>query len=175
MDLKETDILGDAINEHWYYCSKAAATRRLLGDAPITRILDVGAGSGFFSHHLLTQTSAQEIQQMIEALQIGAQQSVATMTESQQHSEESVNIANLAGTRLGSVTQRIGEIDNVNQSVATATEEQTAVVEALNVDIIQINTLNQQGVENLQATLRACSELEQQAGRLNQLVGSFRI
>ena len=122
-----------------------------------------------------TQTSAQEIQQMIEALQIGAQQSVATMTESQQHSEESVNIANLAGTRLGSVTQRIGEIDNVNQSVATATEEQTAVVEALNVDIIQINTLNQQGVENLQATLRACSELEQQAGRLNQLVGHFRI
>ncbi|UVK89781.1 class I SAM-dependent methyltransferase [Pseudomonas sp. B21-051] len=60
MDLKETDILGDSIGEHWYYCSKAAATRRLLGDAPITRILDVGAGSGFFSHHLLTQTAAQE-------------------------------------------------------------------------------------------------------------------
>jgi methyl-accepting chemotaxis protein len=122
-----------------------------------------------------TQASAQEIQQMIEELQVGARDSVITMTESQQHSEESVTIANLAGTRLGSVTQRIGEIDNVNQSVAAATEEQTAVVEALNVDITQINTLNQQGVENLQATLRACTELEQQAGRLNQLVGSFRI
>ena len=122
-----------------------------------------------------TQTSALEIQQMIEELQIGARDSVTTMTESQQHSEESVTIANLAGTRLGSVTQRIGEIDNVNQSVAAATEEQTAVVEALNVDITRINTLNQQGVENLQSTLRACTELEQQAARLNQLVGSFRI
>ena len=122
-----------------------------------------------------TQASALEIQQMIEELQVGARDSVITMTESQQHSEESVTIANLAGTRLGSVTQRIGEIDNVNQSVAAATEEQTAVGEALNVDITQINTLNQQGVENLQATLRACTELEQQAGRLNQLVGSFRI
>lgn len=122
-----------------------------------------------------TQTSALEIQQMIEELQVGARESVTTMTESQRHSEESVTIANLAGSRLGSVTQRIGEIDNVNQSVAAATEEQTAVVEALNVDIIQINTLNQQGVENLQSTLRACTELEQQAGRLNQLVGSFRI
>ena len=60
MDLKETDILGDSINEHWYYCSKAAATTRLLGEAPITRILDVGAGSGFFSHHLLTHTNARE-------------------------------------------------------------------------------------------------------------------
>ncbi|KPU58605.1 methyl-accepting chemotaxis (MCP) signaling domain protein [Pseudomonas fluorescens] len=122
-----------------------------------------------------TQTSALEIQQMIEELQVGARESVTTMTESQRHSEESVTIANLAGSRLGSVTQRIGEIDNVNQSVAAATEEQTAVVEALNVDINRINTLNQQGVENLQSTLRACTKLEQQAARLNQLVGSFRI
>ena len=122
-----------------------------------------------------TQTSAAEIQQMIEALQVGARESVTTMTESQQHSEESVSIANLAGTRLVSVTQRIGEIDNVNQSVAAATEEQTSVVEALNVDITEINTLNQQGVENLQSTLQACTELEREAGRLNQLVGSFRI
>ncbi|PNA07223.1 MULTISPECIES: bifunctional 2-polyprenyl-6-hydroxyphenol methylase/3-demethylubiquinol 3-O-methyltransferase UbiG [unclassified Pseudomonas] len=60
MDLKETDILGDSIGQHWYYCSKAAATRRLLGEAPIKRILDVGAGSGFFSHHLLTHTAARE-------------------------------------------------------------------------------------------------------------------
>ncbi|MDI3399931.1 methyltransferase [Pseudomonas sp. V88_4] len=60
MDLKETDILGDSIDEHWYYCSKAAATRRLLGEAPIQRILDVGAGSGFFSHHLLTHAAARE-------------------------------------------------------------------------------------------------------------------
>jgi methyl-accepting chemotaxis protein len=45
----------------------------------------------------------------------------------------------------------------------------------LNVDITRINSLNQQGVENLQATLHACTELEQQAGRLNQLVVSFRI
>jgi methyl-accepting chemotaxis protein len=30
-------------------------------------------------------------------------------------------------------------------------------------------------VENLHSTLRACSDLEQQAARLKQLVGSFRI
>ncbi|VVO68651.1 hypothetical protein PS850_01209 [Pseudomonas fluorescens] len=32
-----------------------------------------------------------------------------------------------------------------------------------------------QGVENLHSTLQACTELERQADRLNQLVGSFRI
>jgi methyl-accepting chemotaxis protein len=122
-----------------------------------------------------TQESAQQVQTMIEELQVGARESVSTMSDSQRHSQDSVEIANLAGERLQSVTQRIGEIDGMNQSVATATEEQTAVVESINVDITEINTLNQEGVENLQATLRACSDLEQQASRLKQLVGSFRI
>nr|WP_243055445.1 methyl-accepting chemotaxis protein [Pseudomonas sp. BP01] len=122
-----------------------------------------------------TQESAQQVQTMIEELQVGARASVETMDQSQRHSQDSVQIANQAGERLDSVTVRISEIDGMNQSVATATEEQTAVVEAINMDINEINMLNQEGVENLQATLRACSDLEQQAGRLKHLVGSFRI
>ena len=122
-----------------------------------------------------TQESAQQVQTMIEELQVGARESVDTMDQSQRHSQDSMQIANQAGERLDSVTVRIGEIDGMNQSVANATEEQTAVVEAINMDINEINMLNQEGVENLQATLRACSDLEQQAGRLKHLVGSFRI
>ncbi|EPA2945900.1 methyl-accepting chemotaxis protein PctA, partial [Pseudomonas aeruginosa] len=78
------------------------------------------------------QESALQIQKMIEELQVGAREAVATMTESQRYSLESVEIANRAGESLGSVTRRIGEIDGMNQSVATATEEQTAVVDSLN-------------------------------------------
>lgn len=122
-----------------------------------------------------TQESAQQVQGMIEELQVGAKEAVAIMNDSQHESDQSVSIANQAGERLGSVTQRISEIEGMNQSVAAATEEQTSVVEAISVDITEINTLNQEGVENLQATLRACTDLEQQAGRLKQLVGSFRI
>ncbi|HBP5454227.1 TPA: methyl-accepting chemotaxis protein PctA, partial [Pseudomonas aeruginosa] len=68
------------------------------------------------------QESAQQIQKMIEELQVGAREAVATMTESQRYSLESVEIANRAGESLSSVTRRIGEIDGMNQSVATATE-----------------------------------------------------
>jgi methyl-accepting chemotaxis protein len=122
-----------------------------------------------------TQESAQQVQKMIEELQIGARSAVSTMTESQRQSESSVTIANTAGERLGSVTRRIDEINGMNQSVATATEEQTAVVESINMDITQINDLNQRGVENLKLTLDACSYLEEQAARLQHLVGTFRI
>ncbi|WP_422000932.1 class I SAM-dependent methyltransferase [Reyranella sp.] len=59
MDLKEEDILGADIGRHWYYRSKAAALRRLVGPVHPQRILDVGAGSGFFSRRLLASTAAQ--------------------------------------------------------------------------------------------------------------------
>ncbi|WP_319941712.1 methyl-accepting chemotaxis protein [Pseudomonas californiensis] len=122
-----------------------------------------------------TQDSAQQVQTMIEELQVGAREAVINMTESQRQSEDSVGIANRAGERLGSVTRRIDEINGMNQSVAAATEEQTSVVESINVDITHINTLNQLGVDNLRQTLEACNSLEEQAARLQQLVGSFRI
>ncbi|MFZ5782313.1 MAG: methyltransferase domain-containing protein [Pseudomonadota bacterium] len=58
MDLKEEDILGADIGAHWYYRSKAAALGRMVQGIGARRILDVGAGSGFFSRHLLQTTSA---------------------------------------------------------------------------------------------------------------------
>ena len=111
---------------------------------------------------------------MIEELQVGAREAVCTMSESERYSNDGVIIANQAGERLGSVTQRIGEIDGINQSVATATEEQTSVIDSLNMDITEIKSLNQEGKENIQATLLACDDLEQQANRLKYLVDSFR-
>lgn len=59
MDLKEEDILGADIGRHWYYRSKAAALRRMVGALGARHILDVGAGSGFFSRHLLAEGGAQ--------------------------------------------------------------------------------------------------------------------
>ena len=59
MDLKEEDILGADIGRHWYYRSKAAALRRMVGPLKPRRILDIGAGSGFFSRHLLAEAGAQ--------------------------------------------------------------------------------------------------------------------
>lgn len=60
MDLKETDILGADIGRHWYYRSKANAMTRLLSGVSPSVILDIGAGSGFFSKKLLSDTRAKE-------------------------------------------------------------------------------------------------------------------
>lgn len=59
MDLKEEDILGADIDTHWYYRSKAAALGRLAGPLHPRRLLDIGAGSGFFSRYLLAEGGAE--------------------------------------------------------------------------------------------------------------------
>ena len=60
MDLKEEGVLGGAIERHWYYQSKARALAAHLPKGEQLRVLDVGAGSGFFSRWLLERGFACE-------------------------------------------------------------------------------------------------------------------
>ena len=59
MDLKEEGILGADIGKHWYYRAKAAALAKAVRGLAPKRLLDIGAGSGFFSRHLLTEGGAE--------------------------------------------------------------------------------------------------------------------
>jgi 2-polyprenyl-3-methyl-5-hydroxy-6-metoxy-1,4-benzoquinol methylase len=58
MDLKEEEVLGDAIHDHWYYRAKARLLAASVGEADT--VLDVGAGSGFFSRWLLRSGRARK-------------------------------------------------------------------------------------------------------------------
>lgn len=53
MDLKEENLLGDNVNHHWYYRAKLAALVQATSDLLPSHVLDVGAGSGFFSKGLI--------------------------------------------------------------------------------------------------------------------------
>lgn len=53
MDLKEEHILGGQLANHWYYISKARALKCFLDGIKAPEVLDIGAGSGFFSRWLL--------------------------------------------------------------------------------------------------------------------------
>ena len=59
MDLKEEHLLGEKVGEHWYYRSTSAAMLKMTAPLRSRQILDVGAGSGFFSKYLLSHTHAE--------------------------------------------------------------------------------------------------------------------
>jgi SAM-dependent methyltransferase len=54
VDVKEQDILGGGISSHWYYVAKGDALLQFLSGCAAREVLDVGAGSGFFSRRLLS-------------------------------------------------------------------------------------------------------------------------
>lgn len=58
MDLKEEQALGSEIHTHWYYVSKSLMVEEHLRGRRL-RILDVGAGSGWFSRRLLQRGIAE--------------------------------------------------------------------------------------------------------------------
>ncbi len=60
MDLKEEGILLESVWNHWYYRSKINAVQKYIGNIPTRQILDIGAGSGFFSKQLLRRTNAEK-------------------------------------------------------------------------------------------------------------------
>ncbi|WP_164157444.1 class I SAM-dependent methyltransferase [Sandarakinorhabdus rubra] len=53
MDLKEEHLLGDQVATHWYYTAKRAALLAATRDVAAGHVLDVGAGSGYFSRALI--------------------------------------------------------------------------------------------------------------------------
>jgi hypothetical protein len=60
LDLKEESLLGDQVHRHWYYRAKLAALFRAIEGLPPCAVLDVGAGSGYFSRALLEAGRAEK-------------------------------------------------------------------------------------------------------------------
>lgn len=122
-----------------------------------------------------TQTSASQIQGLIEELQFSAKAAVDQMAASHLHSRKSLEIANDASERFQMVTDRMSQIYGQNLSVATATEGQSKVVDTLNQDINQSSGLNGKNIENAKSSLAACVALDEETIRVQRLVGGFRI
>lgn len=59
MDLKESDAIGGEIDNHWYYISKLRLIERYIPPGG-GRLLDIGAGVGWFSRKLLERERAHE-------------------------------------------------------------------------------------------------------------------
>ena len=121
-----------------------------------------------------TQQSTGEIENMIAQLQKEAHDAVNAVKTSRECSEQSVHNAATAGDSLLTITRAITEINDMNTMIASAAEEQSAVTEEINKNIVSIREAAEQTTEGAAQTTTSSEELSKLAVELQHLVEQFK-
>jgi len=121
-----------------------------------------------------TQQSTAEIHTMIERLQKNSGAAVNVILESNRASQATVEQASQAGESLGQIAQALRNLSALNASIASATLQQTHVVEDINQNVTQAAGLAQQSASAAQQSSVAGEQLGQLAEQLNRLLRQFK-
>ncbi|WP_420876153.1 methyl-accepting chemotaxis protein [Pseudomonas gessardii] len=120
-----------------------------------------------------TQQSTNEIQRMISTLQGGARDAVMVMEQSSHHVEASVEHAQRAASALDGISQRVNQITAMSVQIATAVEEQSAVSEDINRNIVGIRDAGEATVSAGQQSQLSSGDVAALAEDLRQLAEEF--
>ena len=122
-----------------------------------------------------TQDSTEEIKKMIDKLQQGSHRAVTTMEHSREMASESVDKASTTGKILLTIVDAVSKINDMSTQIASASEQQSAVAEEINGNVIQIRSMNEQTATGAKQTSEASSDLARLATDLQVLVEQFRV
>lgn len=122
-----------------------------------------------------TQQSTAEIQGMIERLQSNSGAAVNVIQESSRAMQQTIEQASQAGSSLALITQATRNLSGVNASIASATLQQSHVVEDINQNVTLAANLAQQSTSAAEHSNEASKQLGQLATGLNRLLKQFHI
>jgi methyl-accepting chemotaxis protein len=122
-----------------------------------------------------TQSSTDEIQQMIGSLKQGAENAVSSMHTGQAATGTGVESSQRTGASLTAITGQVERISDMNHQVATATEEQSAVTEEINRNVQGISDLARATAGEVRACREDCQTLQRLADDLARQMGGFRL
>ncbi|WP_373273702.1 methyl-accepting chemotaxis protein [Pseudomonas taiwanensis] len=122
-----------------------------------------------------TQKSTAEIQTMIERLHANSAAAVQVIDESSQASALTVEQARLAGQSLEQIAQSLRNLTGLNASIASATLEQSQVVEDINQNVTQAASLAEESALAASQSNEASHHLGTLANQLNQTLKQFRV
>ncbi|NIL15311.1 methyl-accepting chemotaxis protein [Pseudomonas sp. AN3A02] len=120
-----------------------------------------------------TQDSTEEIEQMINGIQQGTQDTVGALNSSAEHAGQTLQRANSAGCALEKITAAISQISQRNLVIASAAEQQALVAREVDRSLVNIRDLSTQTAAGATQTSAASQELSRLAVDLNGLVTRF--
>ena len=122
-----------------------------------------------------TQNSTEEIRAIIERLQLGARKTSNAMVEGNEQAKESVEQANEARHALEEITAAVNTISEMNQQIASGTDQQSETVEEINRNVVAINEVAQETAERSREAVTSNQELASLATEVMSLVKQFKV
>jgi len=119
--------------------------------------------------------STEEIKKIIERLQKEAEKSVQVMDEELEQANRSVEKAEKAGQSLDVIAESVASIRDMNTHIASAAEEQSAVAEEINRNIVSIAQVAEENAESTNQTTLTSQELARLANGLETQISQFKI
>ncbi|WP_019677563.1 methyl-accepting chemotaxis protein [Arsukibacterium perlucidum] len=118
-------------------------------------------------------SATDEIQQMINQLQTESQQAVGAAEQGKQQASRSAQAMLEATAELQHIVDGIRELDQLNRQVATATDEQAAVVQHLGQSVHSVAQLVDDSTGSATKLADFSVRLRQLSGELNRLIDRF--
>ena len=122
-----------------------------------------------------TQNSTHEIGDMLKQLQNGVSRAVSTMSVSQKRGVKTAEESALIQQSLSGVHHSIGTIRDMGIQTASAAEEQSAVAEDINQNLVAIQQIVNNINETLQHAESISTQLSQSGTEIHGLVGNFKL
>lgn len=122
-----------------------------------------------------TRQSTEEIERLVASLRGNAQQSVSQIRGSTELVRLAVADALHTESALGSIAAAVSLIQQMNQQIAAAAEQQSSVAEEISRSVTQIRGSADQAALAMQDNARSSVELAQLGTDLKGMVGHFRL
>ncbi|MET0091022.1 MAG: methyl-accepting chemotaxis protein [Candidatus Thiodiazotropha sp.] len=122
-----------------------------------------------------TRQSTQEIRDMIERVQEGANHAAFSVKSGQEKVQSTVEVAEATSAVLEEIVKQVSVISDNTSQIANAAEEQRAVTEEVNRSVSNISEIATQTAEGADQTAKASEELSRLASQQQGLVSRFRV
>ncbi len=122
-----------------------------------------------------TQQSTEEIERLVSTLRNAAQSSVQQIQQSGDLVKLAVSDALETESALGSIAVAVSLIQQMNQQIAAAAEQQSSVAEEINRSVTSIRASADQSALSMQGNAASSIQLAQLGTELKGMVGHFRL